>query len=113
MLSGTGDSTTDAATAANMLGDGAGLRWQLASLTLGREPTHGGRGGTVTRMLLLGLGLTVANAQGVALLDILIWELTASTPVLGSVLVQAYFVDVVAASPTGRHELIIAWKRRR
>jgi hypothetical protein len=33
--------------------------------------------------------------------------------VLGSVLVQAYFVDVVPAAPIARQELIMTWKRRR
>jgi hypothetical protein len=68
----------------------------------------------VTGVLLLGLRLPLADTLSVALLDMLIKRADlASVPVLGSVSVQAYFVDVVPASPTVRQELIMAWKRRR
>jgi hypothetical protein len=49
-------------------------------------------------MLLLGLGLLVAGALGVALLEVLIRRAdVAAALVLGSVVVQAYFVDRVPA----------------
>jgi hypothetical protein len=52
----------------------------------------------MTSMLMLGLGLLVAGALGVALLEVLISRAdVAAALVLGSVVVQAYFVDRVPA----------------
>jgi hypothetical protein len=52
----------------------------------------------MTSMLLLGLGLLVAGVLGVALLEVLISRAdVAAALVLGSVVVQAYFVDRVPA----------------
>ena len=68
----------------------------------------------MTGVLLQGLRLPVADALGVALLDVLIRRADLATaPGARLGVSQAYFVDVVPAAPIARQELIMTWKRRR
>ena len=75
-------------------------------------PADSARGGIVTETLLLGLGLLVAAGLSVATLEVLITRAdVAAALVLGSVVVQAFFVDRVPALvlPGGSRSMSPTW----